>query len=121
MLVGLHTGRLHLALRPGVLLQGSPELSRPELSNWLTLRAAIGVGIGPQQTVRPELGLDGRVPLGDGALAGAEVLGGVVVRPVGGLALALHGGLGVGSMPGIAAARVSLTVAWEGAGPRISD
>jgi len=109
----LHVDRFHLALRPGLLLQGGTSAAPTYLANAGTLRAAVGVGLGPGQVVRPELGLDGVLPLGDPALASLEVLGGVVVRPVGGLGISFHGGFGAGPMPGIAAARVVGSVSWE--------
>ncbi len=112
----VHTGRFALALRPGIRLQGGHTLVRPQLSNWLTLRAGLGVDVGPQRTFRPEIGIDGVLPLANPSAVSGEVLAGVAARPLGGLSLAFHGGVGFGSMPGIARVRVLGTVSWEGPG-----
>ncbi len=112
--VGVHAGRVHVAVRPGLLFQGGRAVAGDAaLGNAGTLRAAVGVGIGPGQWLRPELGADGVMPLGDPSLASAELLIGAVVRPVGGLRISLHGGFGFGQLPGFPASRVIGAVAWE--------
>jgi hypothetical protein len=114
--LSLHPGRFHLSVRPGVLIQGGTNQAEPYLSDWLTLRMGLGVGLGPDQVVRPELGLDGMLPVSRADSAAAEILGGVAVQPPGGFTISGHGGFGIGNMPGIAAARVVVCIAWTGQG-----
>ncbi len=108
----LSAGRVVLALRPGILLQGGHDTTRPYRSDWLTMRAAVGVAVGPSRAVRVEIGGDGLLPVDRPGAASAEVLLGLVARPLPGLSLSLHGGGGFGPMPGVASARVVGAVAW---------
>ncbi len=117
-LVCVHGERFGGAVRLGLRLQGGQALALPHLGNWLTLRAAVGVALGPGGRIRPEIGVDGVLPLDRPADLSAEVLGGATVRPVGGLAVGVHGGMGAGPMPGIASARLAVLVSWEGDGRR---
>jgi len=111
-----HPGRLALATRFGLRLQGRPQQGPPSLADMLTLRAAVGVGIGPTQLLRPELGFDGVLPLEAPEMASGTVLLGVVIRPVGGFSLGAHGGVGLGPLPGVAGGQLVVGVAWEGVG-----
>ena len=124
VLFSVHPGRLGLAIRPGVLLQGGKRLTQPHLSDWFTLRAAAGIELGRERRIRPEIGLDGRLPLSDPSFASAEVLAGLAVQPAGGLQLTAHAGVGFGTLPGVPLARVVIGVSWEAAGheaPVIDD
>ena len=118
VLISIHPGRLALAIRPGVLLQGGKRLTQPHLSDWFTVRTAVGIELGRARRVRPEIGLDGRLPLSDPSFASAELLGGLAVRPVGGLAVTAHAGVGFGALPGVPLARVVIGVSWESEGRR---
>ncbi len=120
--IGVRNGRIGVALRPGVLLQGGSELLSPALGNALTVRAAAGVGLGPTRVLQPELGVDAVVPFDQPGATSAELLAGLTVHPGAGLAVSVHGGFGLGWLPGVPAARLVVGVAWEGAGsPRRTD
>jgi len=120
--VRIRPGPLAVALRAGVLYQGRGTL--PGLADQGTLRAALGVDLGPAGQLRPELGFDGVLPFDAPELASGEILGGLVLRPVGGLSISAHGGVGLGPAPGIARGRLLVGIAWEGggwSGPRDPD
>ena len=124
LLLTLHPGRLGIALRPGLLLQGGRITGQPHFSKWMTLRAAVGVDVGRNRAVRPEVGMDGYLPVEDAAAASTELLAGLVVKPGSGLSVSAHGGIGLGDLPGIARVRVVVAIAWEGSaagGPKIDD
>ena len=108
----LHPGKFRLAVRPGLAIQTQPQLATHPLSHWLTMRAAVGVVMDRAEVLRAEVGLDGILPLGDSALTSAEVLAGVALQPTDGLLITAHGGIGMGSLPGIGRGRVVVGVAW---------
>ncbi len=116
--VRFRAGPLAVAVRPGVRAQGSGTL--PGLGDLGTLRVALGVELGPDHgvSVRPELGFDGLLPLAEPELASGEVVGGAAIRPVAGLAIAAHGAVGLGPLPGVASGRLLVGVSWEGLGLR---
>lgn len=114
--LGLATGRFHLAVRPGILWQGGFTGGAPQLSNALTLRTSVGLDVDPARALRVEVGLDGLLPVTEVSSTSAEALAGFVVQPVPGLSVMVHGGFGMGTLPGIAAVRVVAGVAWEGPG-----
>lgn len=116
--VAVHAGRFRVAARPGVLIQGGGELAQPHLCNWLTLRVGAGVELGRERRFRPELGLDALLPTADPSTTSAELLAGLSVHPGWNLTLSAHGGIGLGSLPGVAAGRLVIGVSWEGGGPR---
>jgi len=116
LLFSAHPGRFGVAVRPGMRLQGGTRLSQPHLSDGFTLRVATGIALGRKRNIRPEVGLDGTLPLSEPSAASACLFAGISLRPVGGLQLTAHGGLGLGTMPGIPRARVTIGVAWQGKG-----
>jgi hypothetical protein len=115
-------GRVRVAVRPGLLLQGGSELLSPALSDAFTVRLAAGIGLGPTRAVQPELGLDAAVPLDRPEASSAELLVGLTAYPGANLAVSAHGGFGLGWMPGVPAARLLVGIAWEAPGrPARSD
>ena len=114
--LSLHVGRLAVVVRPGVRVQGGHKLTIPYFSDWLTLHAAVGIGVGPRRQVRPEIGLRGVAPVQGAGGAAGELLGGLAVEPVEGLVFTAHAGAGIGEMPGVAAVRVLGSVSWRGGG-----
>ncbi len=116
LLFAASPGRTVIGVRPGVRIQGGRLHTPAAISDWLTVRAAVGVEIGAQRRYRPELGFEGALAAGEPDLAGGEILAGLAARPVDGLVLSAHGGLGFGSLPGTARYRVAVCIGWESGG-----